>query len=104
VDGLFDISDSVLTIGFVFLGTVLARSCGDAANDVGDGPLDVSDVIRAVGFVLLGTEETSPQRTTPPLRQRNALRGAGDVNVEGRLSVSFGVCGQRFAKSWVRLP
>jgi len=46
----------------------------------------------------------SPRRFAPPLpRQRKALRGGVDTNVEGRPSAPFGVCGQRFAKSRGRL-
>src|SRR5262245_51307816 len=52
--GLVDISDSIRTFQFLFVGGAGELSCEDAADANDDGTLDISDAIAVLGFLFLG--------------------------------------------------
>jgi len=58
-NGDLDISDAILILGSLFLGTE-ARPCADAADSNDDGTVDVSDGVFVLEFLFLGG------RTIPP--------------------------------------
>ncbi|MBI2448933.1 right-handed parallel beta-helix repeat-containing protein [Candidatus Pacearchaeota archaeon] len=59
-DGAIDISDAIVTLGFLFTseGNV---TCKDAADANDDGDLDISDPINILGFLFLGDPSSLPQ-------------------------------------------
>jgi hypothetical protein len=65
-DGVFDISDPVSVLGFLFLGD-RDPLCPGAADYSGDGQTDISDAIGMLGVLFLGT--------VPP-----GTGGAGEVD------------------------
>jgi plastocyanin len=63
-DGTLDISDAVLTLGVLFLGTP-ARDCLDAADTNDDGTVDVSDAVFVLEHLFLGGRDIPPPFPRP---------------------------------------
>src|SRR6267143_2082448 len=59
-DGAVDISDSIATLAFLFLGNPAKLECDDAADSNDDGTVDISDPVRTLEFMFLGTGEIPP--------------------------------------------
>ncbi len=53
-DGAIDISDSMFTLDYLFLGGSVA-TCQDAADANDDGRLDISDGIHVLSFLFAGS-------------------------------------------------
>jgi hypothetical protein len=64
-DGVFDLSDAVGVLGFLFLGGA-EPACLDAADIDDDESLDISDGIRLLGWLFLGGEPPAPPRDCAP--------------------------------------
>ena len=58
-DRLVDISDAVLTLGVLFLGSE-AQNCDDALDANDDGLIDIGDAIVTLNHLFLGTAEIPP--------------------------------------------
>ncbi|MBI4584721.1 MAG: PKD domain-containing protein [Planctomycetes bacterium] len=56
-DGKVDISDPIVTLGFLFLGNPVLLACRDAADANDDGMVDMSDAIWTLTFKFLGAVE-----------------------------------------------
>lgn len=52
-DGSLALSDSVATLGFLFLGSA-ARACKDAMDSNDDGSVDIGDPVHTLNFLFLG--------------------------------------------------
>ncbi len=53
-DGAIDISDSMLTLDYLFLGGSVP-TCQDAADANDDGRLDISDGVHVLSFLFAGS-------------------------------------------------
>jgi hypothetical protein len=53
-NGSLDITDAIVTLGFLFLGTA-APACRDAADADDSGILDITDAIYSLGYQFLGS-------------------------------------------------
>jgi hypothetical protein len=58
-DGKIDISDPLMTLGFLFTGGA-ASSCPDAADANDDGTLNIADPTYTLGYLFLGTAAPPP--------------------------------------------
>jgi hypothetical protein len=64
-DGNLNLTDAVVTVGFLFLGTPPSLPCPDAADANDSGDLNLTDAVVGLGFLFLGNPPSLP----PPGRQ-----------------------------------
>lgn len=63
-DGKVDISDSIFTLNFLFLGGITS-SCQDALDADDDGQVNISDPIRCLNYLFLGGPAPPPPYPNP---------------------------------------
>lgn len=65
IDGQVDLSDPILILGYVFLGSPETLRCREAADVNNDAVIDITDAISLLGYIFLGNFQIWPPG--PPL-------------------------------------
>jgi len=89
-DFTLDLSDAVVTLGFLFLGAP-QPACLDAADTTDDGQIDVSDPIATLSFLFLsGSRPPRLSRSPTPTRRRTPSTAPAGSEPDRRLLADFG--------------